>query len=125
MRIEPTDNVVFRYSSPLKTLYKKGKLPFVKYGFYGDELTPKNVTIEHLRCVSHGGKTELKNVVLVSANKNQERGTRPLSEMINWEFVGRYFEQFRNVVIGYFDGNKYIEMVTDTIKELLKNEGMV
>ena len=26
MRIEPTDGVTFGYKSPLKTLYKKGKL---------------------------------------------------------------------------------------------------
>lgn len=124
MNIEPVDTIIFRYSSPLKTMYKKGKLPNVKYGFYGDEITPKTVTIEHLRCVSQGGKTELKNIVLVSANKNQERGIRPLSEMINWEFAGRYFEQFRDVIVDWFDGNKYIEMVLNTIKELL-NDNLV
>ena len=125
MNVQPTDGVVFKYSSPLKTMFKKGKLPSVKYGFYGDPITPKTVTIEHLKCVSQGGKTELKNIVLVSANKNQERGTRLLSEMINWEYVGRYFEQFRNVIVGHFNGNKYIEIVMETIKEILKNEGMV
>ena len=122
MNIEPVDSIIFRYSSPLKTMYKKGKLPNVKYGFYGDEINPKTVTIEHLRCVSQGGKTELKNIVLVSANKNQERGIRPLAEMLNWEFAGRYFEQFRDVIVDWFDGNKYIEMVLNTIKELLNDD---
>ena len=124
MDVQPVDSVVFRYSSPLKTMYKKGKLPTVKYGFYGDEITPKTVTIEHLKCVSQGGKTELKNIVLVSANKNQERGVRPLSEMLNWECAGRYFEQFRNVIVDWFDGNKYIDMIMNTIKELL-NDNLV
>ena len=122
MEIEPVDNVVFRYSSTLKTLYKKGKLPSVKYGFYGDEITKKTVTLEHLLPRSQGGKTELKNLVLASANKNQERGTRPLSEMLNWEYAGRYFEQFRNVKVNGFDGNKYITIVIETIKGLLKND---
>jgi len=124
MNIEPVDTIIFQYSSPLKTMYKKGKLPTIKYGFYGDEITPKTVTIEHLKCVSQGGKTELKNIVLVSANKNQERGVRPLSEMLNWGFAGRYFEQFRDVIVDWFDGNKYIEMVLNTIKELL-NDNLV
>jgi len=125
VNIEPTDSVVFRYSSVLKTMYKKGKLPSVKYGFYGDELTPKTVTLEHLLPRCQKGRTELRNLVLASANKNQERGTRPLSEMINWEYAGRYFEQFRNVYVKGFDGNKYIDMVMQTIRNLLDNERMV
>lgn len=119
MRIESTD-IAFGYSNILKTLYKKGKLSSVKYGFYGDEINKKNVTLEHLLPRSQDGKTELKNLVLASANKNQERGVCPLSEMLNWEYAGRYFEQFRNVVVDGFDGNKYIEMAMETIKELLK-----
>lgn len=87
MQIEPINtNITFTYSSPVKTLFKKGKLP-LKYGFYGDIITKKTVTIEHLQPVSQGGKTTLDNVVLASANKNQERGTRPLKEMLNWEYV--------------------------------------
>lgn len=119
MKVGPIDtNTSFGYSSPLKTLYKKGKLP-VKYGFYGDELTKKTVTLEHLLPRCYGGKTELKNLVLASANKNQERGTRPIEEMLNWEFVGKYLEQFRNVVVDNFNGNQYIQMVLKTIKELI------
>lgn len=120
MKTEPLSNITFGYCSPLKTLYKKGKFPKVKYGFYGDEITPKTVTLEHLKCVSQGGKTELKNVVLASANKNQERGTRPLSDMLNWEYAGRYLEQFRDLKVKGFDGNSYIQMILNTIKELLK-----
>ena len=120
MKIE-TNNLAFGYSSVLKTLYKKGKLPTVKYGFYGDELTKKCVTLEHLLPRSKGGKTELKNLVLASANKNQERGVCPLFNMLNWEYAGRYFEQFRNVKVGEFDGNKYIEMVLETIKGLIND----
>ena len=119
MNVSPVDGVNFRYSCKLKTLYKKGKLPSVEYGFYGDKLTPKTVTVEHLKCVCDGGKTTMDNVVLTSANKNQERGTRPLVEMLNWEFVGRYLEQFRDVVVDGFNGNAYIQMILKTIKELI------
>ena len=122
MDVKPINGITFKYSNELKTLYKKGKFPNVKYGFYGDEITEKTVTLEHLKPKCFGGKTELKNLVLASANKNQERGVRPLSEMINWLYVGQYFEQFRNVVVGSFNGNKYIEMAMATIKELLKND---
>ena len=119
MKPSPVDGVVFGYSNVLKTNFKKGNLPSVKYGFYGDEITKKNVTLEHLLPRSQGGKTELKNLVLASANKNQERGVCPLSSMLNWEYAGRYFEQFRDVKLKDFDGNKYIDMVMETIRGLI------
>ena len=125
MDVVPIDRVSFGYQNILKTLYKKGKLPSVKYGFYGDELTKGNVSLEHLKPRSRGGKTELCNLVLASANKNQERAARPLTEMLNWECVGRYLEQFRNVHVDTFNGNAYIEMVLRTIKRVLKNDRMV
>ena len=116
MEIQQT-GLTFGYQNILKTLYKKGKLPSVKYGFYGDELTKGTVTLEHIRPRSKGGKTELCNLVLASANKNQERGNRPLEEVLNWECVGKYLEQFRNVQVKNFNGNKYIEMILRTIKK--------
>ncbi len=122
MQIQPVSNITFGYHNKLKTLYKKGLLD-VEYGFYGDKLTKKNVTLEHLLPISKGGKTELKNLVLSSANKNQERGVQPLSEMLNWEHAGKYLEQFRDVKLRDFDGNKYIETILNTIKQLLK-EGL-
>lgn len=122
MDVVPIDGVSFGYQNILKTLYKKGKLSSVKYGFYGDELTKGNVSLEHLKPRSKGGKTELCNLVLASANKNQERAARPLSEMLNWECVGRYLEQFRNVHVDTFNGNQYIEMILRTIKRILKND---
>ena len=120
MEIKRTDNISFGYTHKLKTLYKKGKLPSVKYGFYGDELTPKSVTLEHLQCISKGGKTELDNLVLASANKNQERGNSPLFSMLNWKYAGQYLEQFRDVVVDGFNGNAYIQAVLDKVKYLLE-----
>lgn len=115
----PTDNITFGYKSPLKTLYKKGKFPKVEYGFYGEKLTKKNVTLEHLKPISQGGKTKIENLVLVSANKNQERGVRPLEEMFSWANAGRYFQQFKDVKVDDFDGNKYIKSIVKTIYELM------
>ena len=38
MRIDTSNNAItFGYHSPLKTLYKKGQMPKVIYGFYGDK----------------------------------------------------------------------------------------
>lgn len=118
MHTQPVSNISFGYSSPIKTLFKKGKLP-LKYDFYGELLTPKNCTIEHLKPVCQGGKTTLDNVVLSTANKNQERGIRPLAEMLNWENVGRYLEPFKDFKYGNFDGNQYIQGILKTIKELI------
>ena len=125
MEVVPIGGVSFGYSNILKTLYKKNKLPSVRYGFYGDELTKGTVTLEHLKPRCKGGKTELCNLVLASANKNQERAARPLSEMLNWECVGRYLEQFRNVQVGDFNGNHYIQMILRQIKRLLRNDKLV
>ena len=75
MRIDTSNNAItFGYHSPLKTLYKKGKMPKVIYGFYGDKLTPKNVTLEHLLPHSKGGASELDNFVLASKQNNLARG---------------------------------------------------
>lgn len=61
MRIEPIQTQpTFGYNHPLKSLYKSGQLN-LKYGFYGGKLTRKNVTLEHLKPHSKGGKTELNN----------------------------------------------------------------
>ena len=74
--IQP-NSLTFGYSHQLKTLYRKGKLP-VKYGFYGDKLTQKNVSLEHLKPHSKVGKTELSNLVLASKQKNQAKGNEEL-----------------------------------------------
>lgn len=121
MKIEATSQT-FKYNSIVKTLYKKGKLPSVKYDFYGEKLTKKNCTIEHLECVCNGGKTTLDNVVLATANKNQERGCRPLSEVFSWANAGRYLNQFKDIVIQGFNGNDYIKGIIKTVMEILQRE---
>ena len=117
MYIQPA-GLSFGYSNILKTLYKQDKLPSVKYGFYGDELTKSNVSLEHLRPKSKNGKTELCNLVLATKNNNHRRGAQPLGEVINWNYAEQYLQQFKNVHVENFNGNKYIEMIIRTIKRL-------
>lgn len=111
----------FGYNNILKTLYKANKLPTVKYGFYGDELTKANVSLEHLRPKSKRGKTELCNLVLATRNNNHRRGVRPLKEVINPEIVEQYLNQFKGVIVEDFNGNKYIEMILRTLRKLLND----
>lgn len=126
MKIQPLNkfkkspqNVTFGYSSPLKTMFLKGELP-VKYGFYGDRLNSKNVSLEHLLPRSKGGKTELSNLVLASKEKNQIRGNQPISRYINLEAMQTYINQFKNVKVKDFNGNKYVKDLLQTITRLLR-----
>ena len=109
----------FGYSSPLKTLYLKGELP-VKYGFYGDRLNTKNVSLEHLLPRSKGGKTSLDNLVLASKEKNQKRGNQPISKYINFEAMQTYIDQFKNVKTNGFNGNEYVKNILKTVTELVR-----
>ena len=119
MKIQPIppNSPTFGYSSPLKTLYKKGDLP-IKYGFYGDRLTQKNVSLEHLKPHSKGGKTELSNLVLASKQKNQARGNADIRNYANKETIAKYLSQFIDVKIKGFDGNKYINGIIKTLRNL-------
>ena len=124
MKIQPmfkhNYNQSFGYSHYLKTLYKRGQLPQVKRGFYGETLNLKNVSLEHLNPISKGGKTELKNLVLAHKDLNNKRSDKPLKDFINFKAMAQYLEQFKNIKIMGFDGNKYIAMILETVGGLLK-----
>ena len=113
----PPNSPTFGYSHQLKTLYRQGNLP-VKYGFYGDKLTQKNVSLEHLKPHSKGGKTELNNLVLASKHKNQTRGNSDIRNFANKETIIKYLSQFIDVKIEGFDGNKYINGIIKTLTNL-------
>ena len=117
MRTQPIQQPTFQYNSPLKTLYRKGELP-VKYGFYGDILTQKNVSLEHLKPYSKGGKTELSNLVLASKQKNQARGNSDIRNFANKETIIKYLSHFIDIKIKGFDGNKYINGIIKTLTNL-------
>lgn len=118
MKTKPVDTISFGYQHPLKTLWRKGLLPTVKKGFYGDELTMKTVSLEHLQPKSQGGKTSLDNLVLASKRTNNLRGDKPLQLFIMKQKAIEYFYQFINIKIKGFDGNKYIESVLNKLSEL-------
>lgn len=115
----PPYNPNFQYSSPLKTLWRKGKLPSVKYGFYGDVLTQRNISLEHLQAHSKGGKTNLTNLVLASKAKNNARGNDAIDEYLDVKNIIRYLKQFKDIRIKDFDGNKYIAGVLATLGGLI------
>lgn len=115
-------NPNFGYSHALKTAWKKGSLPQVKKGFYGERLTKKNVSLEHLKPKSQGGETKWHNLVLADNKINNERGDKPLSEYINFKAMGEYLDQFKNIKIKGFDGNKYIAMILETVGGILNAE---
>ena len=116
MNVSP---VSFGYSHKLKTLYKKGKLPTVAEGFYGGKLSLDDVTLEHLKPHSKGGRTVLDNLVLATAENNHKRGNQPLKDFLNPEAMEKYLNQFKDVKLKNFDGNKYIEKIRKTVKGLL------
>lgn len=113
-----TDPVIFGYHNILKTQWLKGNLKTVKYGFYGDRLTKKNVSLEHLKPKSKGGKSELENFVLASKHKNQIRGNQDIKPFIDKETVFRYLLQFVGVKADNFIGDNYIKAVIRTLKNL-------
>lgn len=112
------DNVTFGYQHRLKTLYKKGLLPF-KYGFYGGRLTVHNVSLEHLLPYSKGGKTELNNLVLATKENNSSRGNKDIIPFLDETNITNYLKQFVNVKLKDFDGNKYIQSILRTINKLI------
>lgn len=118
MKIEKPSPIVFGYHHPLKTLYKKGKFPKVIYDFYGDKLTPKNVTLEHLKPHSQGGKSCSENFVLATRENNNLRGCDDIRKYTNKEKAVRYLSQFMGVKLPNFNGDKYIEGILQTLNKL-------
>lgn len=116
----PRPQPTFGYSHPLKTMWKNGQLKQVTRGFYGDVLTLRNVSLEHLQAKSKGGKTELDNLVLASNRLNNLRGDKPLAQFIDLKAMARYLDQFKNIKVKDFDGNKYIAMILNKVGELLQ-----
>ena len=120
--IEPINvnqNVSFTgYQHPLKTLFKKGLMPSVKYGLYGEPIGPENVSLEHLKPHSWGGKTEYANLALADRTANSARGSRPLAASLSWEMLERYLSQFNFRIRDKFNGYEYQEKVRKTCESL-------
>lgn len=122
MKIITTYPLTFGYKSILKTHWLNGKMPTVTHGIYGSELTKDNVTLEHLKPHSKGGKTELKNLALSKNANNWSRSNKPIGEFLTKEAFEQYCEQFKGIKLPFFNGDDYIKQITKTITKLLKEE---
>ena len=109
----------FGYKHRLKTLYLNGKIK-PQYGLYGDKLTKKTVSLEHVLPKSKGGKTELDNLALASIRTNNMRGNKPLNDYLTTKNLVRYINQFMNIKTPEFDGTKYIKGLIATIDNVLE-----
>ena len=106
------------YQHPLKTLFKKGLMPSVTHGLYGEAINSVNVSLEHLKPHSKGGQTTLFNLALAERHKNSARGSYPLAYFLSWEMLENYLSQFNFRIQGLFDGFKYQKGIRDTCIEL-------
>lgn len=102
----------------IKHLWEAGKLPDVKYGFYGDILTPKNISREHLKPASKKGKKVFNNIVLASKQNNGHRSNNDIRQFAEIETVKQYLRQFVNVDLPDFNGLQYIQAIKKTLGEL-------
>lgn len=114
----PSNQISFTHKWDVKTMWKKGRLPQIKYGFYGDELTVKNCTVEHLLPLSKGGKTKSYNLVLASAANNQARSNFDIRDFADPETIKQYLRQFQGIKKRTFNGDSYIKQIKDTLKNL-------
>lgn len=106
------------YQNILKTLYKKGQMPSVERGLYGELINPKTVSLEHLKPASWGGQTVLGNLALAHKDTNSARGSKPLKDVLTWDMLEDYLSQFNFKIRNVFDGYKYQDMVRSTCENL-------
>lgn len=123
MQLKKVDGINFGYNSILKDLYKQGLLPTVKYGIYGNKLSKKTVSLEHIVPASKGGTTKLKNMALADKEANRIRGNDDINKYLTLSHLKKYLSQFINVKVFknkniIFDGNSYIDNLVDTLHSL-------
>ncbi len=113
------------YFQILKKYFREGRLPNVKYGIYGGELTADNITIEHLNPLGCGGKTTLGNIALATYENNHKRGHKPLHQVLTMDMVDKYLAQFENVEFPGFSGDAYITALRANVNDCLKNQKII
>jgi hypothetical protein len=120
MKISALNNINFGYKSILKSEWLKGNMPTVKYGIYGGELKPYNITLEHIKPHSKGGKTELKNLALAVDINNWARSNKPFRNFFSLAVFDQYCDQFTKIILPDFNGKEYIEALRKTVEMVLK-----
>lgn len=106
----------------MKQLWKKGKLPQVKKGLYGGELTNENITNEHIVPKSKGGANNDSNMALATEENNNARGNEPIDKFVTEEDAEQYAEQFRGIKLHDFDGDSYIKKFWKAFKAAINLE---
>lgn len=104
--------------SSLKSYFKKGLLPSVKYGLYGDKITKSNFSIEHIVPRSYGGKTELSNLAIASKARNGIRSNFPIKDYLVPAKAIKYLLQFKDINLPNLNGNKYIADILELLHRL-------
>lgn len=103
----------------MKRLWKQGKLPQVKKGLYGGELTNENVTNEHIVPKSKGGANNDSNMALATEANNNARGNEPIDKFVTQEQAEEYANQFKGIKRPDFDGDSYIKKFWKAFKEAI------
>lgn len=112
------NQVTFTQKHALKTMWRKGLLPTVERGLYGDKLTQDTISIEHVIPKSKGGSSEFNNVTLASKYRNNRRGIKDIREFLTKEMIDDYCSQFYGVRVGWFNGDWYAQGIKNTLRKL-------
>ena len=110
-----TNNPVFGYSHKLKTDFKKGLLPTVKFDVAGIELNNKNVTLDHVIPKSLGGESNLFNYMLSSDWFNAFRSVVPLAKLITKEMFDKWAKQYEDIMVCGVKGTEYTKEIAKKI----------
>ncbi len=108
-------NPNFGYSHKLKTDFKKGLLPTVKFDVAGIELNNKNVTLDHVVPKSLGGESNLFNYMLSSDWFNAFRGVVPLAKLITKEMFDKWAKQYEDIMVCGVKGVEYTKEIAKKI----------
>lgn len=120
MKINTIQPVSFKYKSILKTYWLKGAMPDVKYDMGGNKLTKDNITNGHMLPHSKGGKTELSNLMLETANYNFAKSNKPFSQFYDEKAFQAYCKQFEKVNLPEFNGLDYVYRITKNAYNIIK-----
>lgn len=108
-------NPNFGYSHKLKTDFKKGLLPTVKFDVAGIELNNKNATLDHVIPKSQGGESNLFNYMLASKWFNAFRGVVPLAKLITKEMFDKWAKQYEGINVCGVAGEEYTKEIAKKI----------
>ena len=108
----------FQYNHKLKTDFKKGRLPTVKFDIAGIELTKDNVSLDHVIPKSQGGENTLFNYMLASKVFNSFRGVVPLAKLITKKMFDKWAKQYEDIMVCGVEGKVYTEEIKRKIWEI-------